>query len=128
MSAHDLLLGLLRETKPDAIVHFAEQRAAPYSMKSAKHKRYTVNNNLNATNDVLAAIVESGMDVHLVHLGTMGVYGYGVAGMKIPEGYLSVRVDTEAGLLGGLLAAPDIVLCDYNMPSFSAERALAGYS
>ena len=91
------LLDLLRDTKPDAIVHFAEQRAAPYSMKSAEHKRYTVNNNLNATNDVLAAIVEFGQDIHLVHLGTMGVYGYGVAGMKIPEGYLTIKVDTPAG-------------------------------
>lgn len=91
------LLTLIRETQPDAIVHFAEQRAAPYSMKSAWHKRYTVNNNLNATNDVLCAIVESGVDVHLVHLGTMGVYGYGAAGMKIPEGYLKVKVDGEDG-------------------------------
>jgi len=93
----DRLLGLLQATKPDAIVHFAEQRAAPYSMKSAAHKRYTVDNNLNATNDVLAAIVESGQDIHLVHLGTMGVYGYGVAGMRIPEGYLTVHVPTDAG-------------------------------
>ena len=54
-------------------------------MKSSWHKRYTVNNNLNATNDVLCAIVESKLDVHLVHLGTMGVYGYGTAGMKIPR-------------------------------------------
>jgi UDP-sulfoquinovose synthase len=91
------LLTLIREEKPDAIIHFAEQRAAPYSMKSSWHKRYTVNNNLNATNDVLAAIVESGIDVHLVHLGTMGVYGYGTAGMKIPEGYLKVRVDVANG-------------------------------
>jgi UDP-sulfoquinovose synthase len=91
------LLTLIREEKPDAVIHFAEQRAAPYSMKSSWHKRYTVNNNLNATNDVLAAIVESGVDVHLVHLGTMGVYGYGTAGMKIPEGYLKVRVDVANG-------------------------------
>ncbi|TRW96757.1 NAD-dependent epimerase/dehydratase family protein [Paracoccus sp. M683] len=91
------LLTLLREEKPDAVIHFAEQRAAPYSMKSSWHKRYTVNNNLNATNDVLAAIVESGQDIHLVHLGTMGVYGYGTAGMKIPEGYLPVVVETENG-------------------------------
>lgn len=91
------LVNLLREEEPDTIVHFAEQRAAPYSMKSATHKRYTVNNNLNATNDVLCAIVESGVDSHLVHLGTMGVYGYGTAGMKIPEGYLKVNVDTELG-------------------------------
>ncbi|XWN29228.1 MAG: NAD-dependent epimerase/dehydratase family protein [Devosia sp.] len=91
------LVSLIRDFRPDAIIHFAEQRAAPYSMKSSWHKRYTVNNNLSATNDVLAAIVESGHDVHLVHLGTMGVYGYGTAGMKIPEGYLRVSVDTENG-------------------------------
>lgn len=91
------LLTLLKEEKPDAIIHFAEQRAAPYSMKSSYHKRYTVNNNINATNDVLAAIVESGLDIHLVHLGTMGVYGYGTAGMKIPEGYLKVKVETPIG-------------------------------
>lgn len=91
------LLTLLREERPDAVIHFAEQRAAPYSMKSSWHKRYTVNNNLNATNDVLAAIVESGQDIHLVHLGTMGVYGYGTAGMKIPEGYLNVVVETANG-------------------------------
>jgi UDP-sulfoquinovose synthase len=89
------LLALIEEEQPDVIIHFAEQRAAPYSMKSSSHKRYTVNNNLNATNDALAAIVESGVDVHLVHLGTMGVYGYGTAGMKIPEGYLKVKVDVD---------------------------------
>ncbi len=91
------LLTLIADERPDAIVHFAEQRAAPYSMKSSAHKRYTVNNNLNATNDVLAAIVESGQDIHLVHLGTMGVYGYGTAGMRIPEGYLKVEVETPHG-------------------------------
>jgi UDP-sulfoquinovose synthase len=91
------LLTKIREEKPDVIVHFAEQRAAPYSMKSSWHKRYTVNNNLNATNDVLCAIVESKVDAHLVHLGTMGVYGYGTAGMKIPEGYLKVFMNTDDG-------------------------------
>ena len=91
------LLTLIQDEKPDAIVHFAEQRAAPYSMKSSAHKRYTVDNNLNATHNVLAAIVESGLDVHLAHLGTMGVYGYGTAGMKIPEGYLPIEVTTDDG-------------------------------
>lgn len=86
------LLTLIRESKPDAIIHFAEQRAAPYSMKSSFHKRYTVNNNLNATHNVLCVIVESGLDVHLIHLGTTGVYGYGTAGIRIPEGYLKVKV------------------------------------
>ncbi|MEA2484112.1 MAG: UDP-sulfoquinovose synthase [Thermoleophilaceae bacterium] len=93
------LLSLIEDEQPDVIIHFAEQRAAPYSMKSPAHKRYTVNNNLNATNDVLCAIVESGRDIHLVHLGTMGVYGYGTAGMKIPEGYLNVKVAVDGGEL-----------------------------
>src|SRR6202035_1383527 len=91
------LLTLIVEWRPDAIVHFAEQRAAPYSMKSSYHKRYTVNNNLNATNNLLAAIVESGVDTHVVHLGTMGVYGYGTAGTRIPEGYLRVKIDAADG-------------------------------
>ncbi|MGB3493756.1 MAG: NAD-dependent epimerase/dehydratase family protein [Elainellaceae cyanobacterium] len=94
---YDHLLALMHHYKPDAIVHFAEQRAAPYSMKSARHKRYTVDNNLNATHNTLCAIVESGLDVHLLHLGTMGVYGYGTAGIKIPEGYLNVEIPTDMG-------------------------------
>jgi UDP-sulfoquinovose synthase len=94
---YDELLELLQTFRPDAVVHFAEQRAAPYSMKSARHKRYTVDNNLNATHDILAAIVDSGLDIHLAHLGTMGVYGYGTVGMAIPEGYLTVKVETPAG-------------------------------
>ena len=94
---YERLLELFRTWRPDVVVHFAEQRSAPYSMKSSWHKRYTVNNNLNATNNVLAAIVESGLDIHVVHLGTMGVYGYGTAGTKIPEGYLRVKLETEDG-------------------------------
>lgn len=91
------LLSLINEWRPDAIVHFAEQRAAPYSMKNSRTKRYTVSNNLNATNNLLAAVVESGQDIHVAHLGTMGVYGYGTAGMKIPEGYLTVKIDVGNG-------------------------------
>lgn len=86
---------LIEEFQPESIVHFAEQRAAPYSMKSSWHKRYTVSNNLNATNNVLAAIVETGVESHLVHLGTMGVYGY-ATGIPIPEGYLEIQVDDMA--------------------------------
>ena len=89
------VLDLIQRVKPIAVVHFAEQRAAPYSMKSPFHKRYTVDNNLNATHNILCAIVESRLDVHMVHLGTMGVYGYGTAGMEIPEGYLEVHVDVD---------------------------------
>jgi UDP-sulfoquinovose synthase len=89
------ILSLIKEYEPKAVIHLAEQRAAPYSMKSSYHKRYTVNNNLNATNNVLCAIVESGVDTHLVHLGSTGYYGYSDVGMTIPEGYLPVKVDVD---------------------------------
>jgi len=89
------VLSLLKELNPLSVIHFAEQRAAPYSMRSSFHKRYTVNNNLNATNNILCAIVESGLDIHMVHLGTTGYYGYSSVGMEIPEGYLPIKVDVD---------------------------------
>jgi UDP-sulfoquinovose synthase len=95
---YDQLLNLLKSEQPDAVVHFAEQRAAPYSMKNSGTKRYTVDNNVNGTHNLLCAIVESGLDVHVVHLGTMGVYGYGShRGATIPEGYLKVEVPQPDG-------------------------------
>ena len=95
---YDRLEALLLETRPDAIVHFGEQRSAPYSMRNATTKRYTVDNNVRATHNVLVAVMSSGLDIALVHLGTMGVYGYGWSGSApIPEGYLTVKVPTPDG-------------------------------
>jgi UDP-sulfoquinovose synthase len=95
---YDRLVDLLRAYKPDAVIHFAEQRAAPYSMKTPKTKRYTVDNNVNGTHNLLCALADSGIDAHVVHLGTMGVYGYGWSGTApIPEGYINVKVDTPEG-------------------------------
>lgn len=84
---------LLSNIKPDTIIHFAEQRAAPYSMISDNERRYTVNNNISATHNLLSSIVDIDPSIHLVHLGTMGVYGYSAAMGSIPEGYLNVRVN-----------------------------------
>ena len=95
---YDRLETLLINERPDAIVHFGEQRAAPYSMRDTRSKRYTVDNNVRGAHNVLAAIVASGLDIALVHLGTMGVYGYGWSGSApIPEGYLTVKVPTPDG-------------------------------
>lgn len=94
---YERLKSWLVENKPDAIIHFAEQRAAPYSMKTDRHKVYTVNNNVSATHNLLAAVVESGIDPHIVHLGTMGVYGYSSVGAAIPEGYLDVEIENLEG-------------------------------
>ncbi|KAJ56896.1 NAD-dependent dehydratase [Actibacterium mucosum KCTC 23349] len=102
---YERLRAWLAEHRPDAVVHFAEQRAAPYSMKSDRHKVYTVNNNVNATHNLLTALVETGIDAHLVHLGTMGVYGYSTIGAAIPEGYLPVGIET----LDGSVKSQDIL-------------------
>ncbi len=88
---------VLAEIRPDTVVHFAEQRAAPYSMRDAAHKRYTVDNNISGTHNLLAALVELRLDAHLVHLGTMGVYGYDGDGLELPEGYLDVTVSGPDG-------------------------------
>lgn len=88
------LFVLIKEYRPDVVIHFAEQRAAPYSMKSSWHKRYTVSNNINATNNLMVSLIAAGLDTHVVHLGTMGVYGYNSSGIVIPEGYLSVKIES----------------------------------
>ncbi|MED5811059.1 NAD-dependent epimerase/dehydratase family protein [Mycolicibacterium sp. 050232] len=88
---------LLSRRRPEAIVHFAEQRAAPYSMKTTGHRRYTIDNNVNATHNLLAAVVDTGLDTHVVHLGTMGVYGYESVPVDLPEGYLTVSYPDRDG-------------------------------
>lgn len=90
---YEALYNEVMDFTPDAIIHFAEQRAAPYSMISSKHRNYTVNNNISATANVLNVIVDVNPTIHLVHLGTMGVYGYSKDFGSIPEGYLDITVN-----------------------------------
>ena len=95
---YDKLVDIIRKNNIETIVHLAEQRAAPYSMKSRQTSRYTVDNNLTGTHNVLSAIVEVDTNIHLVHIGTMGVYGYGaVEDSIIPEGYVNVKMDDGKG-------------------------------
>jgi UDP-sulfoquinovose synthase len=73
---------------PDTIIHFAEQRAAPYSMIDREHAVYTHHNNVIGTLNVLYAIKDIDADIHLVKLGTMGEYG--TPNIDIEEGWLDV--------------------------------------
>ena len=119
----------LRSFTPDAVVHFAEQRAAPYSMKNPTTKRYTVDNNINATHNLLAAVVETGLDIHVVHLGTMGVYGYGTAGMQIPEGYLDIKVSVpEQGEVEESILYPSNPGSIYHMTKVLDQHLFAYYA
>ncbi|MEP4197314.1 MAG: NAD-dependent epimerase/dehydratase family protein [Aliishimia sp.] len=88
----DRFKSILADVKPDVVVHFAEQRSAPYSMISGTERQYTVNNNVTGTNNLMSNLVELNLRPHIVHLGTMGVYGYNADFGEIPEGYLDVTV------------------------------------
>ena len=79
---------IIREFRPDAVVHFAEQRAAPYSMIDRKHAVYTQTNNVVGTLNLLYAIAETDPSIHLIKLGTMGEYG--TPNIDIEEGWLEV--------------------------------------
>src|ERR1039458_8605650 len=84
------------DVRPDTIIHFAEQRSAPYSMIDQAHAVYTQFNNVIGTLNVLYAIAEIDPTIHLVKLGSMGEYG--TPNIDIEEGWLSVthrgRTDT----------------------------------
>lgn len=93
---YEALLQLFLEEKPTTVVDLAKIKSAPYSMKSQKHKKETIYCNLVSCDNVLTAIIESGLDIHLVHLGTMGVYGYRLpTGEAIPEGYIDVKLESK---------------------------------
>ncbi len=77
------------EFAPDAVVHFAEQRAAPFSMIDREHAVYTQTNNVIGTLNILYAIKEFAPECHLVKLGTMGEYG--TPNIDIEEGFIEIE-------------------------------------
>ena len=78
----------LASFEPDTVVHFAEQRSAPYSMIDREHAVYTQVNNVVGTLNLMYAIAEVNPDIHLVKLGTMGEYGY--PNIDIEEGFIEI--------------------------------------
>jgi UDP-sulfoquinovose synthase len=95
---YEKLCNLVQEHKPNVIIQLAEQRSAPYSMKDNKTRRYTVNNNVNSTHNLLNSVVDIDRNIHFIHMGTMGVYGYGaVPNCIIPEGYVNVKMPDKTG-------------------------------
>jgi UDP-sulfoquinovose synthase len=86
---YDFLSSTIKQFEPEAIVHFAEQRAAPYSMIDRKHAVFTQVNNVVGTLNVLFALREFSPDCHLVKLGTMGEYG--TPNIDIEEGYITIE-------------------------------------
>jgi UDP-sulfoquinovose synthase len=96
ITEYEFLASMISSFKPEAIVHFAEQRSAPYSMIDQKHAVFTQVNNVVGTLNLLFAIRELAPDCHIVKLGTMGEYG--TPNIDIEEGYITInhngRTDT----------------------------------
>ena len=86
---YEFASSVVRSFAPDALVHFAEQRAAPYSMIDRNHAVFTQVNNVVGTLNLLFALREFRPDCHLVKLGTMGEYG--TPNIDIEEGYIAIE-------------------------------------
>lgn len=93
ITEYEKLKSIIINNEIDTIVHLAQIRSAPYSMINSEKSRQTVTGNVTATHNVLSAIVEVDKNINLVHMGTMGVYGYNDVFGEIPEGYLEVTVN-----------------------------------
>jgi UDP-sulfoquinovose synthase len=86
---YSFLINSLRKFQPDAIVHFGEQRSAPFSMIDREHAVLTQSNNVIGNLNILYAIKEEFPDCHLVKLGTMGEYG--TPNIDIEEGFITIE-------------------------------------
>jgi UDP-sulfoquinovose synthase len=82
------LAALFVELRPEAVVHYAEQPSAPYSMRGFEEARLTLDNNLNTTFNLIWAVLEAAPDCHIVKLGTMGEYG--TPNIDIEEGWIEI--------------------------------------
>jgi len=86
---YDFLASFMEAFEPDAVIHFAEQRSAPYSMIDHQHAVFTQVNNVGGTLNLLFVLRELQPDCHLIKLGTMGEYG--TPNIDIEEGYLTIE-------------------------------------
>lgn len=89
LSDYEFLSAVVTDVQPEAFVHFAEQRSAPYSMIDREHAIYTQRTNVEGTLNVLWAIRDHAPECHLVKLGTMGEYGQ--PNIDIEEGFIEIE-------------------------------------
>jgi UDP-sulfoquinovose synthase len=89
VAEYDFIASVMKNFEPEAVVHFAEQRSAPYSMIDHKHAVYTQVNNVVGTLNLLFAVREFDPECHIVKLGTMGEYG--TPNIDIEEGFLEIE-------------------------------------
>ncbi|GAB62025.1 MAG: NAD-dependent epimerase/dehydratase family protein [Candidatus Jettenia sp.] len=86
---YTFLLQIFKEYKPEAVIHYAEQPSAPYSMINRDKAAFTLQNNLVSTLNIVYAVKETNPDCHIIKLGTMGEYG--TPNIDIEEGWLEIE-------------------------------------
>ena len=86
---YKFLLNIFEEFRPDAVIHYAEQPSAPYSMMNRDSAAFTLQNNLLGTLNIIYAVKETNPDCHIIKLGTMGEYG--TPNIDIEEGWLDIE-------------------------------------
>lgn len=91
----DIMMDVVKRTKPDTIIHYAEQPSAPYSMRGFPEARKTFKNNLDVTFNVIWAMLEHAPKAHMVKLGTMGEYG--TPNIDIEEGWIDIDHNGRTG-------------------------------
>lgn len=85
----NFMFSVVEKAMPDAIIHYAEQPSAPYSMMGFKEARQTLQNNLDVTFNCIWAMKEIVPDAHMIKLGTMGEYG--TPDIDIEEGWIDIQ-------------------------------------
>ena len=86
---YNFIKGLFQKYKPDAVVHYAEQPSAPYSMMGHYEASRTLRNNLDSTLNIIFGVIEESPDCHIIKLGTMGEYG--TPDIDIEEGWIEIE-------------------------------------
>ena len=84
-----MMSNLFQKFQPEVVIHYAEQPSAPYSMMGFDEASLTLNNNLNATFNLIWAVLEHAPDCHIIKLGTMGEYG--TPNIDIEEGWIDIE-------------------------------------
>ena len=83
------LEGIFQRFEPEVAIHYAEQPSGPYSMMGFEEARFTLNNNLNTTFNLIQAVISHAPECHIIKLGTMGEYG--TPNIDIEEGWIEIE-------------------------------------
>lgn len=85
----DFISNLFIQTKPEVVIHYAEQPSAPYSMLNRNAATLTIKNNIDVTTNVIFAVKEYAPNAHIIKIGTMGEYG--TPNIDIEEGWIDIK-------------------------------------